>query len=251
MKTPMELKRIVAPSIEDINLFNLEMTADKALKAESDLDTHLEDVIDKPWGYEYRVYADNFYDIWRLVIYPGHATSMHCHPRKETVLLCLSGQGEVRFLHDTMPIAALGMVHIKKGAFHLTENVGHENLHLIEIETPRNKLDLVRASDKYGRKGTAYETKNRFAHLPDMQINKNVCGAKLRATGVLGNYAFGLATGKDIIEKQKGHLQFVVSLDLHHAFSHDIHVLSGESISDVTVSSAQHYFTVSNQKSIS
>jgi len=42
-----------------------------------------------------------------------------------------------------------------------------------------------------------------------------------------------------------------VSLDLNHAFNHDIHVLSGESISDVTISSMQHYFTVLNQKSVS
>lgn len=251
MKNPLVLRRMIAPSIEDINLFNLEMTIDKPLKAESDLDNHLDLVIDKPWGYEYRIYADNFYDIWKLVIFPGHATSMHCHPRKETVLLCLSGRGEVRFLKDTLPIAELGMVHIKKGVFHLTENVGDENLHLIEIETPRNKLDLVRASDNYGRKGTAYETKNRFVHLPEMQISDDVCGAKLRANDISGNYSFGLESGKDIIEQTKAHLLFAVSLDLNHAFKHDIHVLSGESLSDATVSSAQYYFTVADQNSIS
>jgi len=243
-------KRMIAPSIDDINLFNLQMTIDKPLTAETDSDNHLDLVIDKPWGYEYRIYADNFYDIWKLVIFPGHATSMHCHPRKETVLLCLSGQGDVRVLNDTLKIAEHELAHIKKGVFHLTENVGDENLVLIEIETPRNKLDLVRASDQYGRKGTAYETKNRVVHLPEMLINDDVCGAKLRTNDISGTYTFGVECGKDIIEQKKELLLFAVSLDLTHAFKHDIHVLAAESLSDTTLSSTQFYFTVAEQKSV-
>lgn len=56
-------------------------------------DTYLNGLIKKPWGFEYRIYADNLYYIWWLHINPNVRTSMHCHPRKDTVLLCLEKNG--------------------------------------------------------------------------------------------------------------------------------------------------------------
>jgi len=52
-------------------------------------DIHLNKLVSKPWGHEYRVFCNQMYDAWKLKILPRQETSMHCHPRKDTVLLCL------------------------------------------------------------------------------------------------------------------------------------------------------------------
>src|SRR5690348_504723 len=79
----------------------------------SDEEQALDGLITKPWGYEYRVYADELYDIWHLSLAPGQATSLHCHPRKATALIMLAGRGTVQFLHRTpQPIAPLDVLHL-------------------------------------------------------------------------------------------------------------------------------------------
>jgi hypothetical protein len=82
---------------QTVEAFNLSLQAERF-----DIDSHLDQFIEKPWGYEYRVYADNFYDLWKLCLLPGRATSLHCHPRKETALLCLKGQAHVQLLEHVL-----------------------------------------------------------------------------------------------------------------------------------------------------
>jgi hypothetical protein len=47
-------------------------------------------IVKKPWGYEYLVYEGEDVAAWCLHIKKEHATSMHCHADKETVLIGLS-----------------------------------------------------------------------------------------------------------------------------------------------------------------
>jgi mannose-6-phosphate isomerase-like protein (cupin superfamily) len=96
---------------------------------ESDL--YLDNVIPKPWGLEFRVFADNLYDIWKLTLFPGMSTSMHCHPRKETALVCLGGTGCISFATESYAISAGTIAYIPKGVFHATENQGSSNLELL------------------------------------------------------------------------------------------------------------------------
>ena len=69
-------------------------------------DLFLDELIPKPWGREYRIYADNFYDVWKLELGPGKATSLHYHPRKDTVLMCLGGHGRIRLADADIDILA-------------------------------------------------------------------------------------------------------------------------------------------------
>ena len=38
--------------------------------------TSLDKLIPKPWDFEFRVYADDFYDVWKLLLRSGHGTSL-------------------------------------------------------------------------------------------------------------------------------------------------------------------------------
>src|SRR5215813_15313447 len=109
MKTLEATERRVHFSFSDKSYVVKSIVNEKfSLQAELfDSDSYLDRVIQKPWGYEYRIYADQFYDLWKLCILPEQSTSMHCHPRKETALLCLGGRGTMRFLEGVYEIEPL------------------------------------------------------------------------------------------------------------------------------------------------
>ena len=62
----------------------------------------------------------------------------------------------MKLIDDENPVSGGDMVIIGKGVFHGTTNAGPDDLHLVEIEVPRNKFDLVRLHDRYGRRGEHY-----------------------------------------------------------------------------------------------
>ena len=53
--------------------------------------------VKKPWGFEYLMYGNDQVALWYLHLNAGAATSLHCHPRKKTGLVLLSGKAEVSF----------------------------------------------------------------------------------------------------------------------------------------------------------
>lgn len=113
-------------------------------------------IVKKPWGYEYLAYENDEVGLWFLNIKKDQSTSMHCHPTKTTGLVILDGIAELSFLSDKRIIQGLDKVMIRRGLFHQTKALSDEVL-LLEIETPKDKHDLVRLADKYGRESKSYE----------------------------------------------------------------------------------------------
>lgn len=73
---------------------------------------------------------------------------MHCHVRKDIVLLCLAGHGATSFLDgETVPISAGSWVYIERGVFHRTQAAPDSHLDLIEVE----KCALTTAPAETGR----------------------------------------------------------------------------------------------------
>jgi len=114
-------------------------------------------IVRKPWGYEYLAYQNKDVALWFLYIAPGHNTSLHCHPNKTTGLILLDGKVEVSFLHDINILNPTDKIMIRKGLFHSTKSTGEKGAWVFEIETPVDKQDLVRFKDNYGREGKPYE----------------------------------------------------------------------------------------------
>jgi mannose-6-phosphate isomerase-like protein (cupin superfamily) len=201
------------PSHEDTALLSQRYLAGARSECEHFIDDdYLNHVVDKPWGRECRVYADAVYDVWELVIVPGGRTSTHCHPRKETALLVLSGQAKVRLLGQTRILDPGDYVHFHPGVFHSTENIGPCALHLIELETPRNKLDLVRASDAYGRTGQRYERATLSSEIAPLVDSSEMPGARIRTTGNAAEYRFSVLANADDFKAPPQRMLFAVSL---------------------------------------
>ena len=114
-------------------------------------------VVPKPWGYEYLVYENDEVGIWYLNIEYNKQTSLHAHPNKKTGLIILSGVAEISFLNHKFKLTPPDKTMIRHGVFHSTKAVSKQGLEVLEIETPKNKQDLIRLEDGYGRAGQPYE----------------------------------------------------------------------------------------------
>lgn len=114
-------------------------------------------IVKKPWGYEYLMYENDKVALWFLHIKSEERTSMHCHPNKTTGLILLDGEVEVSFLSNNNKLTPLSKIMIRKGLFHSTRATSDSGAYVLEIETPVDKQDLVRFQDSYGRQGKPYE----------------------------------------------------------------------------------------------
>jgi mannose-6-phosphate isomerase-like protein (cupin superfamily) len=185
---------------------------------------YLDELIPKPWGSEFRAYADDFYDVWKLRLWSGHGTSLHCHPRKQTALLCLAGRGRLELVGAERPITAGESVVLGRGVFHRTRNTGRVDLHLVEIEVPRNKFDLVRLDDHYGRRGAAYENREVAAAVP-LRPGVLTRHSKLRRGADQDGFTFDVRAGLEVVSNPEPGTDFAVSLSVADAISQRITVL--------------------------
>lgn len=119
--------------------------------------SHSKNIIKKPWGYEYLVFESTEVALWLLYIAPNQQTSFHAHPNKSTGLVILDGKAQIDFFNNHIIAEKLEKLTIRKGFFHSTKSLSSTGTFLFEVETPNNKLDLVRFKDNYGREGKPYE----------------------------------------------------------------------------------------------
>ena len=128
-------------------------------------------LIKKPWGHEYLVYRNNDVAVWALHIKKGFQTSLHCHPKKDTSIVVLSGEALCKTLGEEHKLTHGRGLFLEKGVFHLTKALSPEGILVLETETPTNKKDLVRLDDAYGREGQGYESKEHFLELDVSEFN--------------------------------------------------------------------------------
>jgi mannose-6-phosphate isomerase-like protein (cupin superfamily) len=204
---------------------------------------YLDWLVAKPWGDELRVYDDAFLDAWLLRLEAGLRTSTHGHPRKDTVLLCLRGRGKVTAGNGrSVPIERGSMLHIDQGAVHCTQ--AETELLLIEIETPRDKFDLVRVKDDNGRTGRPYEPTSRADKRlgPLAEVADGPSRARLRERCPGGLHRFAIEPGHRL--GSRGDLLFAIDLDSESALRRQLSVI-GPRTHDAPVGS-HLYMTVRN-----
>lgn len=114
-------------------------------------------VVNKPWGYEYLMYESDKIGLWYLHIKQDKQTSLHCHPGKKTGYILLTGEAQVSFLNDSTHLKAVSKLMLREGLFHSTKALSEDGIHVIEVESPPDKTNLVRLDDAYGRKEQPYE----------------------------------------------------------------------------------------------
>lgn len=149
------------------------------------IESHSKNIIKKPWGFEYLVYENSNVALWLLYIAYDHQTSFHAHPNKTTGLIVLDGEAKINFFDNSIYVSKLEKMSLRKGLFHSTKSISEQGTFLFEIESPNDKLDLVRLKDNYGRQGKPYEDSSyeypkksnclSIEHLENKEINFHNC----------------------------------------------------------------------------
>lgn len=131
--------------------------------------------VPKPWGREYLCWSSESTAIWALELDSQKATSFHCHCRKNTGLIVLSGKVCVELLSAKFNLSSLEKINIFQRRFHKSTSVSPEGSVLLEIESPVEKEDLVRWSDSHGRTNSRYESERRFFDKNESYLDFNEC----------------------------------------------------------------------------
>jgi mannose-6-phosphate isomerase-like protein (cupin superfamily) len=190
---------------------------------------YLDDCITKPWGHEIRVYDDRWIDVWQLFIDAGRGTSLHAHPRKDTYLVCVQGEGMLLTGGgDAITLREGTVLRVGPGALHASFSI--VGMILLEVELPRDKFDLVRIDDRYGRTGETYEPDGASRRQP-CPLLPEVSGppaARLRRY-VTGGWRFDLEMG--LPARRDSHdLVAAISLDTVAVLNREPAVLTGDAV---------------------
>ena len=190
--------------------------------------------VEKPWGHEYLQCETGNVGLWTLFIGFNHQTSMHCHPEKLTMMLCLSDDFVISYLGGNLTLHSGDIVYIQPGVFHRTTSLNTNGGFLLEFETPIDKLDLVRLDDSYGRNDNTYES-----HLQDKSsANKNPPVQWLTKNNYLSTsdsiivdsykiHFIDINTSLDSITKLFQKCNFVFFMDNSNSFDHPWELHSG------------------------
>ena len=134
-------------------------------------------VVLKPWGYEYSLLRiKNKVLIKFLNIKYKKQTSLHSHPTKKTGFIILSGKAMVQYgiyKNNNKTYKPLSRLVMRPGLFHSIKAISKKGLQALELESPVNKDDLIRLSDKYGRASKPYEGKNFLSNSINFKYKLN------------------------------------------------------------------------------
>ncbi|WP_044419397.1 hypothetical protein [Halarcobacter anaerophilus] len=161
-----DIKYILEPALED------KKSLDELIYNDLECDIDFKDIlVKKPWGSEYLLYENEYCAIWILNIKYMQNTSMHCHVKKQTSLVCLDGEIMCGTLEKTNLLQPLEGLFFEKKIFHQTQAINEKGAFVLEIETPVNKFDLARINDTYGRQGKEYENKKCYEDVENLSLS--------------------------------------------------------------------------------
>jgi mannose-6-phosphate isomerase-like protein (cupin superfamily) len=119
--------------------------------------------IEKPWGWESIIQANEHYAFKRIHIAPGKRLSLQYHKEKMETIYCLSEEAIVWTKRSENDTEAKKITLRYGEAFHIMPNqihrfaAGFYPVDLMEVSTPQLN-DVVRLEDDYNRIETTKET---------------------------------------------------------------------------------------------
>ena len=237
LPAPLASQRVVRCLRADIEATEKTLHLVRPAPAGGDL-SYLDRLIPKPWGSEFRVYEDALTEAWWLHITAKHRTSLHCHPHKLTAVLCLEGKGTLNTSTGAQHALEPGVVlQVEPGAYHRSAS-SDKALTLIEIETPKDKFDLLRIDDDYREVTEPYEGASHAAlriggserlamplALQPFVVWRLAAHrwARLRAPCSTSRYRFAVETGERV--RTSINLEFAIALEPGTAAPRELTVL--------------------------
>lgn len=150
----------------------------------------------KPWGKECLVCQTKDTAVWLLNIKADQSTSLHCHFKKDTVLIGVDGCAKIGLgiTGSRMDLHPLQSIVVPARKFHSVGAFGSD-VWVLEIEVFgeerfSNKNDLFRLDDAFNRPRTGYET-SVTPSMHGLELPLNINGTRI--TRHLGQINFLLS----------------------------------------------------------
>ena len=107
----------------------------------------------RPWGWFESLVNTPGYQVKRLHVYPKAALSLQSHQHRSEHWVVVSGTAKVVRGSDEFLLKENQSAYISLGEVHSLENVGDDDLELIEVQSGNylGEDDIVRLEDSYGR----------------------------------------------------------------------------------------------------
>lgn len=207
------IHRTIKPTRKDILLIE-SLNVRRVKKSEAA--NYQQKIVSKPWGAEYLCGRNKNLEIWELYITPNKATSLHCHPDKDTLNIVLEGAVLLETTKRKEILKAGEFRVLKAGCIHRTTNVNSKlQARILEIESPPNKYNLIRIKDDYGRESVGY------VKFRTSQNNRNIriyrCLSKDSASNKKNLYKFRVFIPKNRLRKSVP----IYELDVYSIFLQD------------------------------
>lgn len=108
---------------------------------------------DRPWGYYLVLFVDEGYKVKRFLVHPGQRLSLQRHQKRAEHWHIVQGKAIVTRGDEELPLSAGDNVSIPLGAVHRVQNVGNNDLVIIEVQTGAyvGEDDIERLADDYNR----------------------------------------------------------------------------------------------------
>ena len=120
-------------------------------------------VNDKPWGKEYLAFQNSQIGIWILHVNKDQETSLHCHFKKDSILIPIKGSFKINLYNSYKILNLFDSLYCPRNTFHGIHSYVDDSI-LMEIEIYTDKVeytdknDLLRIKDIYNRDKNNYET---------------------------------------------------------------------------------------------
>jgi len=107
----------------------------------------------RPWGYFMNLNEHEGYKVKKLVVNPGSKLSLQKHRHRSEHWVVSKGVAKVVNGDDTVVLNEKENIFIPKSNVHRIENIGSEELHIIEVQFGEilDEDDIIRLEDDYGR----------------------------------------------------------------------------------------------------
>jgi len=150
--------QVIHSSIEEANVIKPQFYNRK----NSEKQNYLNRKFFKPWGFEYLTYQTDKIGIWILHVNQNQKTSLHCHFKKDSMLIPLSGTFRIDTYDDFHILTENQIMYFPANSFHGIMSYAETGI-ILEIEiysseiTYSDKNDLLRLRDIYNRDKCTYE----------------------------------------------------------------------------------------------
>jgi mannose-1-phosphate guanylyltransferase/mannose-6-phosphate isomerase len=123
------------------------------LKAKGRSEATIHKTVHRPWGSYTGVDAGARFQVKRIVVKPGAKLSLQKHAQRAEHWVVVQGTARVTRGEDYLVLRENQSTYIPVGTVHRLENIGTDDLHLIEVQSGGylGEDDIVRIEDTYGR----------------------------------------------------------------------------------------------------